>query len=122
MKDFIIKIKEKTWIHYFIIAIIGLLIMIPFFWVQIRTTDDGWLHLIRLIGLDKSIHLGNFPFLVFPNICRNFGYSMTAFYPPIVAYIPYLLGLIANNFAIRIKTICDVNHHIIWHIYVQFTP
>lgn len=103
MKDLLIKIKEKTWIHYLLLIVIGLLVAIPFLWMQIRPTDDGWLHLIRLIGLDKSIEQGYFPFLVFPYICRNFGYSMTAFYPPIVAYVPYILGLISNSFAIGLK-------------------
>lgn len=103
MKKIIEAIKEKKWIHYVIIAIIGLLISIPFIWVQVITTDDGWLHLIRLIGLDNSIAEGEFPFLIAPYICRNFGYSMLAFYPPIVTYIPYLLGIITNTFHIGIK-------------------
>ena len=103
MKKIIETIKQKTWIHYIIIAIIGLLIAIPFLWVQIRTTDDGWLHLIRLIGLDNSISAGEFPYLVTPYICRNFGYSMLAFYPPIVSYIPYVLGIITGAFNVGIK-------------------
>lgn len=103
MKDILMKIKEKTWIHYILIIIIGLSLMIPFLWMQIRPTDDGWLHLIRLIGLNKSINQGEFPFFVFPYICKDFGYSMTAFYPPVVAYIPYILGLISNCFAIGLK-------------------
>lgn len=103
MKKIIEEIKEKIWIHYLIITIIGILISIPFFWVQIRTTDDGWLHLIRLIGLDNSISEGEFPYLIAPYICRNFGYSMTAFYPPIVTYIPYILGLIVQSFNVGLK-------------------
>lgn len=103
MKKIIENIKEKKWIHYTIITIIGLLIALPFLWVQIRTTDDGWLHLIRLIGLDNSITQGEFPYLVTPYICRNFGYSMLAFYPPIVTYIPYVLGFITGAFNVGIK-------------------
>ena len=103
MKKIIDMIKEKKWIDYVIISIVGLLISIPFIWVQIKTTDDGWLHLIRLIGLDNSISDGNFPFLVAPYFCRDFGYSMLAFYPPIVTYIPYILGLIAGAFRVGIK-------------------
>lgn len=103
MKKIIEEVKEKRWIHYIIITVIGLLVSIPFIWLQVRTTDDGWLHLIRLIGLDNSIHESNFPYLVAPYICRNFGYSMLAFYPPIVTYIPYVLGLITNAFHIGIK-------------------
>jgi len=103
MKKTIDTIKEKRWIHYVMITIIGILISIPFIWVQVRTTDDGWLHLIRSIGLNNSIHESNFPYLVTPYICRDFGYSMMAFYPPIVTYIPYFLGIIANAFHIGIK-------------------
>ena len=103
MKKVVEMIKEKKWIHYIIITIIGLLISIPLLWVQARNTDDGWLHLLRLIGLDKSIHESSFPFLVAPYICRDFGYSMLSFYQPLVAYIPYVLGLITNSFHIGIK-------------------
>lgn len=107
MKNLISKliknIKSKKSIHYVIIVIVGLLISIPFFWVQIRTTDDGWLHLLRLVGLDNAIEKGSFPFLVMPYICNGWGYSMTAFYPTIVAYVPYLLGLISGAFNIGLK-------------------
>ena len=103
MKKMIEIIKEKKWIHYLIILIVGLLIGTPFFWSQIRETHDGWLHLIRVVGLDLSFSQGEYPFLIAPFICRNFGYSMAAFYPPIVTYIPYLIGLIANSFHIGLK-------------------
>lgn len=104
MKEIIEKIKTKKSIHYMLIVIVSLLVSIPMLWIQIRTTDDGWLHLIRMIGLEKSIESGDFPFLVFPYICRDFGYSMTAFYPPIVLYIPYILSFIGGNFVAGLKT------------------
>ena len=89
------KIKTKRYMHYIFIIIIGLLISIPFFWMQIFYTDDGKFHLLRLIGLDYSIEGGSsFPFLVFPFFCKNWGYSMMTFYPQLVTYIPYILGLI----------------------------
>lgn len=103
LENIIEKIKTKRSIHYIIICVIGLLISIPFFWVQIRTTDDGWLHLLRLVGLDNAMDKGAFPFLVFPYLCNDWGYSMTAFYPTIVAYVPYVLGLISGTFANGLK-------------------
>ncbi len=96
-------VKTKKIIHYIIICIIGLLISIPFLWVQIRSTDDGFIHLLRLIGLDNAMEKGEFPFLVFPYFCRDWGYSMTAFYPTIVAYVPYVLGLISGTFCNGLK-------------------
>ena len=98
LKKLIDAIKNKRSIHYAIIIIIGLLISIPFFWVQVRYSDDGWLHMLRLIGIDNAMEKGAFPFLVAPYLCNNWGYSMTAFYPTIVAYVPYVLGLISGSF------------------------
>ncbi len=92
------KIKTKKSAHYIIIIIIGLLISLPWIWVQIRSTDDGFIHLLRLVGLDNALEKSSFPFLVFPYFCNNWGYSMTAFYPQIVTYIPYVLGLISGAF------------------------
>lgn len=103
IENIIEKIKTKRSIHYIIIIIVGILISIPFLWVQIRSTDDGFIHLLRLIGLDNAMEEGSFPFLVFPYFCKNWGYSMTAFYPQIVTYIPYVLGLIVGSFSNGLK-------------------
>ena len=96
-------IKTKRWVHYLIIVIIGLLISIPFLWVQLYLSDDGKYHLLRLIGLDNSMEYGSFPFLVFPFFCKNWGYSMMTFYPQLVTYIPYVLGLISGAFSTGLK-------------------
>lgn len=103
MKKMIEKIKEKKWIHYIIITIIGLLVAIPFFWVQLRETDDGYVHLLRVISAGLSFEHGEFPFLLTPFFCRNFGYTMTAFYGPFVTYLPYVLSLITNSAQSAIK-------------------
>ena len=98
---------ENRKIHYLLIILIGVLISLPFLWLQIKTTDDGWLHLLRLIGVDKAFKNGTFP-LVLPYFCNNWGYSMTAFYPPIVTYIPYILGLISGSFANGLKLFATI--------------
>ena len=103
MNKIIEAIKTKRWVHYLIIAIIGLLVCIPFLWVQIYFCDDGRFHLLRLIGLNNSMEYGSFPFLVFPFFCNDWGYSMMTFYPPLVTYIPYILGLISGAFNIGLK-------------------
>ena len=94
-------------IQYLLIILIGVLISIPFLWLQIKTTDDGWLHLLRLIGVSNSFENSTFP-LVLPYFCNNWGYSMTAFYPPIVTYIPYILGLISGSFANGLKLFATI--------------
>lgn len=103
MNKIIEAIKTKRWVHYLIIVIIGLLISIPFLWVQLYLSDDGKYHLLRLIGLDNSMEYGSFPFLVFPFFCKNWGYSMMTFYPQLVTYIPYVLGLISGAFSTGLK-------------------
>lgn len=103
MNKIIEAIKTKRWVHYLIIVIIGLLISIPFLWVQLYLSDDGKYHLLRLVGLDNSMEYGSFPFLVFPFFCKNWGYSMMTFYPQLVTYIPYVLGLISGAFSTGLK-------------------
>ena len=103
IKKIVEAIKTKRWIHYLIIVIIGILVSIPFLWVQIYLSDDGKFHLLRLIGLDNAMEYGSFPFLVFPLFCKNWGYSMMTFYPPLVTYIPYILGLISGAFTTGLK-------------------
>ena len=103
MDKIVRNIKNKKSIHYALIIIIGIIVSIPFLWVQIRTADDGRFHLLRMIGLDNALKYSSFPFLVFPFFCNDWGYSMTAFYPPIVTYIPYILGIISGTFANGLK-------------------
>ena len=103
MKKLMQKFKEKTWLHYLLIVIIGLLVSMPFIWIQLIKTDDGFIHILRLISQDLSFKNGEFPFLVTPFFMRNFGYSMVVFYPPIVTYIPYLFGILTKSFAIGNK-------------------
>lgn len=108
MKKVIKLIKTKKVIHYIIIIIVGLLVSIPLKWLQLRATDDGWLHLLRSIGIDNAVNYAKFPFLVQPFFCNDWGYSMTAFYPTIVSYLPYFLGLIAGTFANGLKVFASI--------------
>lgn len=108
MKKIFELIKTKKSVHYIIIAIVGLLVSIPLMWLQVRATDDGFLHLLRLIGIDNAINNVSFPFLVQPFFCNDWGYSMTAFYPTIVSYVPYFLGLIVGTFANGIKIFASI--------------
>ncbi len=103
MKKLIEWLKTKRWIHYLLIIIVGILVCIPFLWVQIKMSDDGKFHLLRLIGLDNAFKYGSFPFLVFPFFCKDWGYSMMTFYPPLVTYIPYILSFITGMFSDGLK-------------------
>ena len=54
MKNIIENIKNKKSIHYFIIFILGLLVAIPYFWLQIYETDDGYVHILRVLSAEYS--------------------------------------------------------------------
>lgn len=97
MKKLIENTKTNKWIHYAIIIVIGLLVAIPLFWVQLAKTDDGYVHLLRTVSVGLSFEHGAFPYLLTPFFCRNFGYTMTAFYGPIVTYLPYFMSLITGS-------------------------
>lgn len=103
MKKIVEIVKEKKWIHYMVIVLIGLLVAIPFFWVQLRETDDGYVHLLRTISVGLSFENGAFPYLITPFFCRDFAYTMTVFYGPFVTYLPYVISLITNSAHIAIK-------------------
>lgn len=103
MKRKLEALKNKRCVPYIIITIIGILVSLPLIGLQIRGTDDGWLHLIRIIGIDNAIKNESFPFLIQPFFCNDWGYSMTAFYPSIVSYVPYFLSIFMGSFINGIK-------------------
>ena len=103
MKNVLKNIIENKWTHYIIIAIIGLLISIPMLNMQIIETHDGSIHLLRIIGLNNSMKNSEFPFLIAPYYCRDFGYSMSAIYPQLVTYIPFLFAMLTKSFNLGLK-------------------
>lgn len=103
MEKIIENIKSKKKIQYLIIAILGLLVAIPYFWLQLYETDDGYVHILRVLSEGFSIKNGSFPYLVTPFFCRDFGYAMTAFYGPIVTFIPYIFAILTKSASIGIK-------------------
>lgn len=103
MKRKLEALKNKRCVPYIIITVIGILVSLPLIGLQIRGTDDGWLHLIRIIGIDNAVKNESFPFLIQPFFCNDWGYSMTAFYPSIVSYVPYFLSIFMGSFINGIK-------------------
>ena len=103
MKKILQKIEQNKYFPYIILSIIGILVSMPLIYTNIINLDDGQIHLFRIISLNLSIENSSFPYLITPFFCRNFGYTMVAFYPPLVTYIPYILGIFTNTFHIGIK-------------------
>lgn len=103
LNKIISHIKENKWVHYLIIIIIGTILSIPLYKMNIRDTHDGFLHLLRLIGTKNSLKIGEIPPTIVPYFCNNWGYAMNLFYNPLVTYIPLLLKIITPTYAIALK-------------------
>lgn len=98
------QIKQNKWLHYLLIAIIGIILSIPFLnFVQIRDSHDGSLHMLRLMGTVDTLKIGQFPPLINQNYCNGAGYSMNLFYPPLVTYLPLLIKLFTQTYMGALK-------------------
>lgn len=96
-------IKENKWIHYAIIVVIGIVLSIPLGQIQIRDTHDGFLHLLRMIGTNNALKIGEIPPIVAPYYCNGGGYAMNLFYNPLVTYVPLLIKLFTSTYAMALK-------------------
>lgn len=94
------KILEKFFIVLTIILTLFILGQMIFKY-NIVGTNDGYLHLIKIMGVNEIIKSGQFPPIIESGFCN--GYAINLFYNPLTTYISLLCGLIINNFAIGIK-------------------
>lgn len=97
------QIKNNKFIHYSIIVLIGLVLSIFLFKIELRDTHDGILHLLRVMGTADTLEIGQIPPLINQNYCNGVGYSMNLFYQPIVTYVPLLIKIFTPTYAIAIK-------------------
>lgn len=107
------KKNNNKHIHIIIIAIVGLLLSIPLYKMNIRDTHDGFLHLLRLIGTNNALKIGEIPPTIVPYFCNNWGYAMNLFYNPLVTYIPLLIKLITPTYVIALKVFARIMYHFI---------
>lgn len=97
------QIENNKWIHMLIIVVIGIALSIPLYKMNLRDTHDGFLHLLRLIGTNNALKIGEIPPIIAPYFCNNWGYAMNLFYNPLVTYIPLLIKLITPTYVIALK-------------------
>ncbi|MCI8344615.1 MAG: hypothetical protein HFJ42_01320 [Clostridia bacterium] len=71
MNKIINQIKENKWIHYTIIILVGVILSIPLSLIQIRETHDGFLHLLRMIGTNNALKIGEIPPIIAPYFCKR---------------------------------------------------
>ena len=115
MKKIIENIRKDKVIHYIIIIAASLIAAIPLINLRIYGTDDGYVHMLRIFGMEQILKEQNFPPFIYSKFANGFGYAINLFYSPIVTYgplffrilgaviyafIPYRLETIFNRFAI----------------------
>ena len=104
------KTKVLTWmqeskiLHYIVILIISLLLFWPLLSTNIVSGDDGYLHIARIVGVDKILQEGShFPPMISSLFCEGFGYAINLFYPPLVTFGPLLLKMLVNSYTLGLK-------------------
>lgn len=103
MKKFLIELREDKVVHYILIILAALISAIPLINLRIYGTDDGLVHILRILGVDSIIKLGEIPPYIYSKFCNGFGYAINVFYPPIVTFIPLIFKLFTTHYYTCLK-------------------
>lgn len=103
MKKFLDDLKNDKIIHYIIIFLAAMIAGIPLINLRIYGTDDGFIHILRIMGVDEILKNGIFPPYICPRYCEGFGYAINLFYPPIVTYGPLIFKMFTSSYCDCLK-------------------
>lgn len=103
MKKFFEDLKNDKVIHYIIIFLTAAIAGIPLIKLRIYGTDDGFIHILRVMGMDEILKNGVFPPYICARYCNGFGYAINLFYSPLVTYGPLLFKLFTNHYYDNLK-------------------
>lgn len=98
MKKFLEELKQDKVIHYILITLATMIAAIPLISLRIYGTDDGFIHILRIMGVDNIFKSGQFPPFIDSKYCSGFGYAINVFYSPIVTYEPLLFKIFTNHY------------------------
>lgn len=90
-------------IHYIIIIVASLIAGIPLINFRIYGTDDGFIHILRIYGLEKILTSGVFPPTICSSFGNGFGYAINLFYAPLVSYGPLIFRIFTSQYTICLK-------------------
>ena len=110
MKKLLEDIKNDKIIHYILIIMASCIAIIPLLQINLYGTDDGFIHILRIIGVENIIKNGEFPPFIYSNFCRGFGYAINLFYGPLVTYGPLLFRIFNLHYydCLKIYTLCTI--------------
>ena len=103
MKKFIENIRKDKIIHYIIIIAVSLIAAIPLINLRIYGTDDGYVHMLRIFGMEQILKEQNFPPFIYSKFANGFGYAINLFYSPIVTYGPLFFRIFGLHYYTCLK-------------------
>ena len=68
MKKFLEELRKDRVIHYILIILAALISAIPLINLRIYGTDDGLVHILRILGVDNLIKLGQIPPYIYSDV------------------------------------------------------
>lgn len=103
MKKIIENIRKDKVIHYIIIIAASLIAAIPLINLRIYGTDDGYVHMLRIFGMEQILKEQNFPPFIYSKFANRFGYAINLFYSPIVTYGPLFFRIFGLHYYTCLK-------------------
>ena len=103
MKKIIENIRKDKVIHYIIIIAASLIVAIPLINLRIYGTDDGYVHMLRIFGMEQILKEQNFPPFIYSKFANGFGYAINLFYSPIVTYGPLFFRIFGLHYYTCLK-------------------
>lgn len=97
------KIKNNKFTPYAIIILLGVIICIPLFTMDLTNNNEYIIHMIRPISVKQIISNGVFPPLISYKHMQGFGYGINIFYGVFTTYIPILISYLTNSMSLSIK-------------------
>ena len=90
--------RHSGTIEWSLIPLIGLVAAWPFLTQSLPSTDDGALHMLRLVEIDRCLRHGVLPLRWAPDFAHGYGYPFFNYYASLSSYIAELWHLIGLNF------------------------
>jgi uncharacterized membrane protein len=82
-------------------------------------SDDGMIHLYRLMGLDAALHAGVFLPRLFPDFAFGYGYPVLNFYSPLSYYLGVFFHWLGADYIVALKLTFGVALLLsVWTMYI----
>ena len=102
--------KNNKYISYTLIVLLGILLCIPLFTMNLNEYNEFRIHIGRVVYVKEILKNGIFPPFISHKNMLTFGYALNIFYGVLTTYIPILISLITGSsiMAIKIFTVLTV--------------